>query len=146
MTRKPVWVAAAAASVVLAPFLPASTWAADPGREQVVPAFTYPIANVPGKSMTALTVAYAPGAKTPPHRHGRAFVVGYVLEGAIRSKLDNGDVRIYRTGESWSEEPGAHHAVSENASDTEPAKLLAVFISDTTDKDLVTFDQESGKK
>jgi quercetin dioxygenase-like cupin family protein len=143
---KTAWVAQAAASVVLASVVPASAWAADTGREQVVPAFAYPIANVPGKSMTALTVTYAPGAKSSPHRHGRAFVVAYVLEGAIRSKVDNGDVRIYRTGESWSEEPGAHHVVSENASTTEPAKLLAIFTADTNDKDLVTFDQENGKK
>jgi quercetin dioxygenase-like cupin family protein len=143
---KTAWVAHAAASVVLASVVPASAWAADTGREQVVPAFAYPIANVPGKSMTALTVTYAPGAKSSPHRHGRAFVVGYVLEGAIRSKVDNGDVRIYRTGESWSEEPGAHHVVSENASATEPAKLLAIFTADTSDKELVTFDQENGKK
>lgn len=136
-----------AASVVLAWGTPSSSAsAADPGREKVEPAFAYPIGNVPGKSLTALTVSYAPGAKTPPHRHGRSFVVGYVLEGAIRSRLDNGEVRVYRAGESWSEEPGVHHAVSENASATEPARLLALFIAETTDKDLVTFDQESGRK
>jgi quercetin dioxygenase-like cupin family protein len=124
----------------------AAAQAADPGRETITPAFSYPIANVPGKSLTALTVTYAPGAKTPPHRHGRSFVVGYVLEGAIRSRLDNGEVRIYRAGESWTEKPGVHHVVSENASTTEPAKLFAMFIAETKATDLVTFDGDKKGK
>jgi quercetin dioxygenase-like cupin family protein len=123
----------------------ASTLAADATRETITPAFAYPIANVPGKSVTALIVSYAPGAKTPAHRHGRSFVVGYVLEGAIRSQLDNGEVRVYRAGESWTEKPGAHHVLSENASTTEPAKLLAMLIADTKAKDLVTFDGDKGQ-
>ena len=79
---------------------PSSAQPAGAQREAITPAFAYPIANVPGKTMTALIVTYAPGAKTPAHRHGQAFVVGYVLEGAIRSKLDNGEERVYRVGES----------------------------------------------
>ncbi len=125
--------------------VPLLATAADEARETVAPAFSYPIANVPGKSITALTVSYAPGAKTPAHRHGRSFVVGYVLEGSIRSKLDNGEVRTYRAGESWTEKPGAHHVLSENASATEPAKLLAFLIADTKAKDLLTFDADKGK-
>jgi quercetin dioxygenase-like cupin family protein len=120
--------------------------AADPPRESVVPAFAYPIANVPGKSVTALTVVYPPGGKTPPHRHGRSFVVAYVLEGQIRSQLDNGEVRIYKAGESWTEKPGAHHVLSENASSTEPAKVLAMLIANTNAKDLLTFDSDKNKK
>ena len=73
----------------------------EPQREVIVPAFAHAIANVPGKTLTALVVSYAPGAKTLAHRHGQAFVVGYVLEGAIRSKLDNGQEVVYRAGESW---------------------------------------------
>lgn len=119
--------------------------AADEGRETVMPVFSYPIAGVAGKSLTALTVSYAPGAKTPAHRHGRALVVGYVLEGAIRSRLGNGESKVYRAGESWSEAPGAHHTVSENASTTEPAKILAIFVAKTDAKDLVTIDGQPGK-
>jgi quercetin dioxygenase-like cupin family protein len=100
------------------------------------------IPNVPGKTMTALVVEYAPGAKSPSHRHGQAFVVGYVLSGAIRSQVDGGEERVFHAGEHWTEKPGAHHTVSENASDTEPAKLLAIFIADTKDKNLVTFDKK----
>jgi len=111
-------------------------------RETIAPAFMEAIADVPGKTMTALIVDYPPGGKTPPHRHGSAFVVGYVLSGAIRSKIDNGEERVYRAGEHWTEKPGVRHTVSENASDTEPAKLLAILVADTKEKDLVTFDKK----
>lgn len=110
-------------------------------HETITPAFNEAIANVPGKSITALVVDYAPGAKSTPHRHGSAFVVGYVLSGAIRSQVNSGESRVYHAGEHWTEKPGVHHTVSENASNTEPARLLAIFIADTTDKNLVTFDK-----
>lgn len=114
----------------------------DAQRETISPAFKEAIANVPGKTMTALVVDYAPGGKSPPHRHGSAFVVGYVLSGAIRSKINNGEERVYRAGEHWTEKPGVRHTVSENASETEPAKLLAIFVADTKEKNLVTFDKK----
>ncbi|MFL9960881.1 cupin domain-containing protein [Paraburkholderia sediminicola] len=111
-------------------------------RETVTPAFAEAIANVPGKTMTALVVDYAPGGKSPSHRHGQAFVVGYVLSGAIRSRVNDGEERVYHSGEHWTEKPGVHHTVSENASATEPAKLLAIFVADTKDRNLVTFDKK----
>jgi quercetin dioxygenase-like cupin family protein len=64
-----------------------------------------------------------------------------VLEGSIRSKIDNGNEIVYHAGQSWSEKPGAHHRISENASSTEPAKLLAIFVADSGEKDLVVFDK-----
>ncbi len=118
---------------------PASTAVA---HETITPAFAEAIANVPGKTMTALVVDYAPGAKSPSHRHGQAFVVGYVLSGAIRSQVNDGDERVYHAGEYWTEKPGVHHTVSENASATEPAKLLAIFVADSKDKNLVMFDKK----
>ncbi|TDY26628.1 quercetin dioxygenase-like cupin family protein [Paraburkholderia sp. BL6665CI2N2] len=111
-------------------------------HETITPAFTEAIANVPGKTMTALVVDYAPGGKSTPHRHGQAFVVGYVLSGAIRSRVNDGEERVYHAGEHWTEKPGVHHTVSENASDAEPARLLAIFVADTKDKKLVTFDKK----
>ncbi|RKR45638.1 cupin domain-containing protein [Paraburkholderia sp. BL17N1] len=111
-------------------------------HETITPAFTEAIANVPGRTMTALVVDYAPGGKSTPHRHGQAFVVGYVLSGAIRSRVNDGEERVYHVGEHWTEKPGVHHTVSENASDTEPARLLAIFVADTKDKKLVTFDKK----
>ncbi|ASL45468.1 hypothetical protein bAD24_I18510 [Burkholderia sp. AD24] len=120
---------------------PAASSATAP-RETIAPAFVEPIANVPGKTMTALIVDYAPGGKTPAHRHGQAFVVGYVLSGAIRSQVNGGETHVYHAGEHWTEKPGAHHTVSENASDTEPARLLAIFVADSKDKALVTVDKK----
>jgi quercetin dioxygenase-like cupin family protein len=114
----------------------------DAPRETISPAFQTAIANVPGKTMTAVVVDYAPGGKSPAHRHGSAFVVGYVLQGAIRSQVDGGEERVYHAGESWTEAPGAHHKLSENASNTEPAKLLAIFVADDGDKDLVMWDKK----
>jgi quercetin dioxygenase-like cupin family protein len=101
----------------------------------VTPAFRQAIANVPGKSLVAVVVNYPPGAKSGPHRHaGSAFITAYVLSGAIRSQVDGEPARVYRAGESWFEQPGAHHKVSENASATEPAQLLAIFVVDTDEK------------
>lgn len=45
-------------------------------------------------------------------------------------------------GESWSEEPGARHRISENASTTEPAQLFAIFVVDTDERTLTTRDSE----
>lgn len=111
-------------------------------HETVTPAFQSTIPNIHGKSIVTAVVEYPPGAKSPSHHHASsAFVYAYVLSGAVRSQVNEGPARVYRTGESFSEAPGAHHAVSENASDTEPARLLAVFILDTGDHPLTTPDQ-----
>jgi quercetin dioxygenase-like cupin family protein len=109
--------------------------------ETVTVAADKPIPNVPGKRLTSLIVDYAPGAKSTPHRHARsAFIYAYVLAGEVRSQVDDEPVRIYRAGEGWFESPGAHHRVSANASDTEPARLLAVFIADVGHEQLTTPD------
>lgn len=113
-----------------------------PIREMIAPAFQYVIPNVPSKTMTALVVDYPAGGITPVHRHGQSFVVGYVLSGAIRSQLDDGKVIVYKAGDSWQEAPGTHHKMSENASKTEPAKLLAIFVADDDEEQLVEFDQK----
>ncbi len=121
--------------------LPGLALAASAPGGSVVPAFSAPIANIPGKTITAVVVDYVPGGKTPTHRHpGSAFIVAYVLSGAIRSQVEGGEAKVYRAGESWTELPGAHHIVSENASATEPARMLATFVLDTNDSKLVTLD------
>jgi quercetin dioxygenase-like cupin family protein len=108
----------------------------------VTRAFNNAIPNIPGKSVIAVVVDYEPGGKTPPHHHAKsAFVTGYVLSGAIRSQVDDGPVQVFKAGESFSEKPGAHHGVSENASTTEPAKLLAIFVVDTADTELTTVEK-----
>ena len=107
--------------------------------ETVTKKFEAAIPNIPGKSMIAVEVDYAPGAASVPHTHAKsAFIYAYVISGAIESKVNDGETRIYRAGESWSETPGAIHSISRNASKTEPAKLLAVFVLDTNDNPLTT--------
>ena len=107
------------------------------------PGFNLPIPNIPGKSITALVVNYPPGGGTPPHHHApSAFITGYVLEGAVRSQVDDGPVKVYHVGEYFTENPGAHHRVSENASKTEPAKLLAIFVVNTDEAPLTTLDKK----
>jgi quercetin dioxygenase-like cupin family protein len=101
--------------------------------------FEAAIPNLPGKSLVAVEVDYAPGGASAPHVHAKsAFIYAYVISGAIESKVDDGGTRIYRAGESWSESPGAIHSISRNASETEPAKLLAVFVLNSGDNPLTT--------
>lgn len=97
--------------------------------------------NVPGKSLQAVAVSYPPGAKSGAHHHAKsAFIMAYVISGAIRSQVEGEPARVYHAGETWREAPGAHHTISENASATEPAELLAVFLLDTGDGPLTTDD------
>jgi quercetin dioxygenase-like cupin family protein len=101
--------------------------------------YQHELPNVPGKSLKGVLVEYGPGGFSPGHTHPRsAFIYATVLEGAIRSKVNNGPETVYKAGQNFSEMPGDRHAVSANASTTEPAKLLAVFVVDTNEKELVT--------
>ena len=107
--------------------------------EDVKLVYDHSLPNVPGKSMRAVLVEYAPGGTSPAHIHPRsAFIYATVLEGAIRSQVNDGPVITYRAGESFSEYPGDRHGVSENASQTAPARLLAVFVVDTSETELTT--------
>jgi len=101
--------------------------------------YEHALPNVPGKSIKGVLVEYDPGGTSPAHTHPKsAFIYATVLEGAIRSAVNDGPVVTYHTGQSFSEIPGDRHSVSENASKTEPAKLLAVFVVDTDEKELTT--------
>jgi quercetin dioxygenase-like cupin family protein len=125
--------------VAFALSMPGTTSADDSKAETVAKNFEAVIPNIPGKSLIAVEVNYAPGAASPSHTHAKsAFIYAYVISGAVESKVNDGETRIYRAGESWSEPPGATHSISRNASKTEPAKLLAVFVLDTDDKALTT--------
>ncbi len=107
--------------------------------EIVTPHFQHAIPNIPGKSLVALVVDYTPGGASPAHIHAKsAFIFGYVLSGEIESQVNDGPRRVYRAGESFYEPPGSHHPVSRNASKSKPARLLAVFVVDTDEKDLTT--------
>jgi quercetin dioxygenase-like cupin family protein len=101
--------------------------------------YQHELPNVPGKSLKGVLVEYGPGGFSPGHTHPKsAFIYATVLEGAIRSQVNNGPETIYKAGQNFSEMPGDRHGVSANASATEPAKLLAVFVVDTNEKELTT--------
>jgi quercetin dioxygenase-like cupin family protein len=98
--------------------------------DDVSPVTTEKLPNVPGKSITAIVVNYAPGAKSDKHHHAGS-VLAYVLSGEIRSENSaTGPAKVYKAGESFFEPPGSKHLVSENASATKSASLLAIFIAD----------------
>src|SRR5258708_39016702 len=112
--------------------LPFGSVLADAPKEKnakVTLVYEHALPNVPGKSIKGVLVEYGPGGTSPAHTHPKsAFIYATVLEGAIRSSVNDGPVVTYRTGQNFSEMPGDRHSVSENASKTEPAKLLAVFV------------------
>jgi quercetin dioxygenase-like cupin family protein len=127
--------AALSISVASADNLPAD-------KSKVTLAFDHALPNVPGKSMKGVLVEYEPGGSSPAHTHPKsAFIYATVLEGEIRSKVNDGPEKVYRAGENFAELPGDHHAVSANNSKTQPARLLAVFVVDTNEKNLVTYDK-----
>ena len=106
---------------------------------KVTVVFDHTLPNVPGKSMKGVLVEYGPGIATPGHTHPRsAFIYATVLEGAIRTSVNDGAAKTYHAGENFSEMPGDRHTLDENASKTEPAKLLAVFVVNTDEKELLT--------
>ncbi|MCY1549935.1 Cupin domain protein [compost metagenome] len=81
------------------------------------------------RSATALRVDFAPGATSAAHRHpGHVFAV--VLSGEVESALDGQPPQRFKAGEAWYESPGQLHRVTRNASDSEPASLVAWLLSD----------------
>jgi quercetin dioxygenase-like cupin family protein len=101
--------------------------------------YDHALPNVPGKSIKGVLVEYGPGVASSAHTHPKsAFIYATILEGAIRTSVNDGPVVTYRAGQNFSEMPGDRHSVDENASNTEPAKLLAVFVVDTDEKELLT--------
>ncbi|MDP4511298.1 cupin domain-containing protein [Nonomuraea turcica] len=114
--------------------MPVAVTVSQPPSETLSPLLEQALPNVEGKTFTSAIADFPPGARAVPHRHGKAFVYAYVLEGTLRSQISGEPVRTYRQGENWVEPPGAHHVLTENTSRTKPAKLLVIFISNTGDE------------
>src|SRR4030095_1399687 len=89
------------------------------------------IAELPGREIIMVTLDIPPGGGSPPHRHPGHPIFGYVLEGADKLKLDQGTETILTKGQTFHEAPGQLHAVSANASLTEPAKVLAFVVAES---------------
>jgi quercetin dioxygenase-like cupin family protein len=129
---------AASALMLAATSLPAHADGTVKLEETVTPVFEHQLPNASGKSLIAFEVEYPAGGASPSHTHPKsAFIYAYVLSGEIVSAVDGEEPRTYRAGEGWYEMPGAHHRVSRNASTTEPAKLLAIFVMDPSEKQVV---------
>ena len=90
---------------------------------------TRDLAGIPGKEGIVLTVEFAPGESGKPHRHD-ANVFVYVLEGAVRMQVKGGPAVTLHAGQTYYESPSDIHTVSENASKTEPAKILVFIVKD----------------
>ena len=97
--------------------------------DKVEPIGSYALPNVPGKRVTIVRVFYGPGGFTRPHKHSGS-VTAYITKGEIRSQLGGGPVETFAVGQTFFEPPGSTHLVSANASTTEPAELIAVFVAD----------------
>jgi quercetin dioxygenase-like cupin family protein len=131
------------AVAILAPAAQAEPGPENSGQKAVVRMVFNQPTNVSGKSLVGVTVSYPPGSKSGAHHHAKsAFIMAYVISGAIRSQVEGEPARVYHAGETWNESPGAHHTISENASATEPAELLAVFLLDTGDGPLTADDAD----
>ena len=128
--------------LLLVAFMPFGSVRADAPKSQnakVTLVYQHALPNVPGKSIKGVLVEYGPGGYSPGHTHPKsAFIYATVLEGAIRSQVNDGPVTTYTSGQNFSELPGDVHRVSANASETKPAKLLAVFVVDTNETELTT--------
>ena len=95
------------------------------------PVFKHDLPNVTmdGWEVTVSYVDYAPGRVGAPHRHP-GFVLAYVLEGAVVAKISGqGEEKTFTVGQMFYEQPGATHEVSKNASQTQPARLLAMIFA-----------------
>lgn len=126
-------------AAALATFFSTGAQGHEPSGDKVSLVYDQTLPNVPGKSLRIVLVEYEPGGTSSAHTHPTsAFIYARVLEGAIRSKVNDGPVTTYSAGEAFGEFPGDRHGVSENASMTEPARLLAVFVVDTDETELTT--------
>jgi quercetin dioxygenase-like cupin family protein len=80
---------------------------------KVTVVYQHELPNVPGKSIKGVLVEFGPGGYSPAHTHPKsAFIYATVLEGAIRSQVNDGPVVTYKAGQSYSELPGDRHEIS----------------------------------
>ena len=134
MTRRDAVVSFALLAEVLAASVEADAQAGRPASQPASappPVFKHDLPNVTldGWEVTVTYVDYPPGRVGSAHRHP-GFVLAYVLEGAVVTKIsDQGDEQTYKAGQMFYEQPGATHEVSKNASETQPARLLAMIFA-----------------
>lgn len=82
----------------------------------------------PDQEISMLTVEYAPGGSSEPHRHDGQVLV-YVLEGTLLMQVKGHELLTLTRGQTFYEGPDDVHVVSANASKTEPARFLVVKVT-----------------
>ncbi|HKT06443.1 MAG TPA: cupin domain-containing protein [Gemmatimonadaceae bacterium] len=97
---------------------------------KVTPVMMKNLTDIPGKQLVVITVEYAPGGADAPHRHNADALV-YVLEGSVIEQVKGGKPDTLKAGQTFYEGPADIHIVGRNASQTEPAKLLAILVKKT---------------
>lgn len=100
-----------------------------PSEALVTPLLTKSLDGIDGKEVSMSVVEYAPGGASPPHRHN-ADVFVYVLEGSVVMQVAGDEAVTLKAGQTFHESPADIHAVSRNASSTEPARFLAVLVKE----------------
>jgi quercetin dioxygenase-like cupin family protein len=131
MTRRDAVAAFALFADLLASSRPAGAQTQTPPAAPRPPVFKHDLPNLTMDDweVTVSHVDYAPGRVGAAHRHP-GFVLAYVLEGAVIAKISGqGEERTYTAGQMFYEQPGATHEVSKNASQTQPARLLAMIFA-----------------
>lgn len=101
--------------------------AASAQEPKVTPVMMKNLADIPGKQLVVLTVEYAPGGADAPHRHNADALV-YVLQGSVIEQVKGGKPDTLTAGQTFYEGPADIHIVGRNASQTEPAKLVAILV------------------
>ena len=120
MTKRSSFFSVSLAALLVLGALPAD--AAD-----VKELFAIDLADYPGKEGRMIEVSYPPGAQDMVHRHdAHAFV--YVLEGQIVMQLKGQPSVTLKAGQTYYEGPADVHVVGRNASNTEPARFVVVFL------------------
>ena len=81
-----------------------------------------------GELMKVGIVTYKTGEGPPAHYHPNDEQFVYVLEGNVEMQVAGGELQRLGPGGTFYENPDDIHTVSRNSSDTEPARILVVFI------------------
>ena len=107
----------------------AAPQSAKPSQSRIVLSHSLPPMDGREIRVKVVDVTYAPGGANASHTHP-CPVIGYVLQGALRMRVNDEPEVIYRTGDTFYERAGDIHRSSANASTTEPARFLAYFTCD----------------
>src|SRR6516162_9717998 len=116
---------AAGAGTALNDTISAQQAAVAPTRRDVI---RQELPGEPSRDISLIEVTYPPGAGSPPHLHANG-VIAFVVSGTIVSRVGDGAEQTFHAGDAWWEPLGAVHRVSRNASSTEPARLLAIYVA-----------------